>query len=110
MRTTPACDAAHTPERAVSSRKPDTSFTIAAPAARHSLATVALTVTLPLYQAGLTDAQARQAKQTAGQRKNDIETASRQTLQTAQQNWSLFNSAQAQVTAARGDQRHPRLQ
>lgn len=60
-------------------------------------ATIALTVTLPLYQAGLTDAQARQAKQIASQRKIDIETTSRQTVQTAQQNWSSFDSAQAQV-------------
>jgi outer membrane protein len=62
-------------------------------------ATVALSVTLPLYQAGLTDAQARSAKQTAGQRRIDIETATRQTVQGAVQNWSLYEAARSQVQA-----------
>ena len=62
-------------------------------------ATVSLSVTFPLYQAGLTDAQTRAAKQTAGQRRIDIETTRRQVLQAALQNWSLFDAARAQVQA-----------
>jgi TolC family type I secretion outer membrane protein len=60
-------------------------------------ATVALTVTLPLYQAGLVDAQARQAKQTAGQRRIDIQTQQRSTVTTAVQNWDALNTARAQI-------------
>lgn len=59
--------------------------------------TVALTVTMPLYQAGLTDAQARQAKQTAGQRRIDIETSRRSTAEVGVQNWDALYSARAQI-------------
>ena len=62
-------------------------------------ATVSLSVTFPLYQAGLTDAQTRAAKQTAGQSRIDLETTRRQVLQAALQNWSLFEAARAQVQA-----------
>lgn len=62
-------------------------------------ATVALTVTMPLYQAGLIDAQARQAKETAGQRRIDIQTQQRSTLAGAVQNWDLLNSARAQMAS-----------
>jgi outer membrane protein len=62
-------------------------------------ATVAVTVTLPLYQAGLVDAQARQAKQTAGQRRIDIQTQQRSTEATAIQNWDQLNSARAQIAS-----------
>jgi outer membrane protein len=60
-------------------------------------ATVAVTVTMPLYQAGLTDAQARQAKETAGQRRIDIQTIQRSTIEVGVQNWDLLASARAQV-------------
>jgi outer membrane protein len=60
-------------------------------------ATVALTVTMPLYQAGLVDAQARQAKQTAGQRRIDIQTQQRSTEASAIQNWDQLSSARAQI-------------
>ncbi len=62
-------------------------------------ATVAVTVTLPLYQAGLIDAQARQAKETAGQRRLDIQTQQRSTLANAVQNWDLLNTARAQIAS-----------
>ncbi|HEX9463931.1 MAG TPA: TolC family outer membrane protein [Alphaproteobacteria bacterium] len=62
-------------------------------------ATVAVTVTMPLYQAGLIDAQARQAKETAGQRRIDIQTQQRSTIEVGVQNWDLLNSARAQVTS-----------
>ena len=62
-------------------------------------ATIAVTVTMPLYQAGLVDAQARQAKETAGQRRIDIQTQQRATLASAVQNWDLLNSARAQITS-----------
>ena len=60
-------------------------------------ATVAVTVTLPLYQAGLIDAEARQAKQTAGQRRIDVQTQQRSIEASAVQNWDLLNSARAQI-------------
>jgi len=60
-------------------------------------ASVAVTVTLPLYQAGLVDAQARQAKQTAGQRRIDIQTQQRSTETGAIQNWDQLSSARAQI-------------
>jgi outer membrane protein len=60
-------------------------------------ASFAVTVTLPLYQAGLVDAQARQAKQTAGQRRIDIQTQQRSTEASAIQNWDQLNSARAQI-------------
>lgn len=62
-------------------------------------ATVAVTVTMPLYQAGLIDAQARQAKQTAGQRRIDIQTQERSVDESAVQNWDLLNSARAQIAS-----------
>lgn len=62
-------------------------------------ATVAVTVTLPLYQAGLVDAQARQAKQTAGQRRIDIQTQQRSTEASAIQNWDQLSSARAQIAS-----------
>jgi TolC family type I secretion outer membrane protein len=62
-------------------------------------ATVAVTVTMPLYQAGLIDAEARQAKQTAGQRRIDIQTQERSIDASAVQNWDLLNSARAQVAS-----------
>jgi outer membrane protein len=58
---------------------------------------VALTLTMPLYQAGLTDAQARAAKQTAGQRRIDIETSRRSTIEAGVQNWDALNAARAQT-------------
>jgi outer membrane protein len=58
---------------------------------------VAVTVTMPLYQAGLTDAQARAAKQTAGQRRIDIETSRRATIETGVTSWDALNSARAQM-------------
>jgi outer membrane protein len=58
---------------------------------------VAVTVTMPLYQAGLTDAQARQAKQTAGQRRIDIETSRRSTIEAGVQSWDALYSARAQI-------------
>lgn len=62
-------------------------------------ATIAVTVTMPLYQAGLIDAEARQAKETAGQRRIDIQTQQRSTLASAVQNWDLLNSARAQIAS-----------
>jgi len=62
-------------------------------------ATIAVTVAMPLYQAGLIDAQARQAKETAGQRRIDIQTQQRSTTETAVQNWDLLSSARAQVVS-----------
>jgi outer membrane protein len=65
--------------------------------AQQDNATVALTVTMPLYQAGLIDAQARQAKETAGQRRIDIQTQQRSTTETGVQNWDLLATARAQI-------------
>lgn len=62
-------------------------------------ATVAVTVTMPLYQAGLIDAEARQAKQTAGQRRIDVQTQERSIDASAVQNWDLLNSARAQIAS-----------
>jgi outer membrane protein len=80
-------------------RNTETGTTAASRGVQADDGTVAVTVTLPLYQAGLIDAQARQAKQTAGQRRIDIQTQQRSTTASAIQNWDLLNSARAQIAS-----------
>jgi outer membrane protein len=56
-----------------------------------------LTVTVPIYQQGLTDARVREAKQTQGQRRNQIDVSQRQVVDEANRAWQQLTTARAQI-------------
>src|SRR5207237_42728 len=53
-------------------------------------AQVTAQLTMPLYEGGAIYSQTRQAEQTAGQRRRQVDDASRAAVQTATQDWSTF--------------------
>ena len=57
-------------------------------------------LSVPLYQAGLPDSKVRQAKETLGQRRNDLDAARDSARQAAIAAWGTLNAARAQITAA----------
>jgi outer membrane protein len=70
-------------------------------------ASVAAQLTVPIYQGGAEYSTIRQAKETLGQRRLDLDTARDQVVSTVTQSWgqldaakAAINSTQAQVTAA----------
>jgi outer membrane protein len=62
-------------------------------------ASVSVSVSVPLYQAGQTDARVREAKQTAAQRRIDVETQRRSTLETALRRLEALHTARARITS-----------
>ena len=60
---------------------------------------VAGQLTVPVYQGGAEYATIRQAKETLGQRRTDLDTARDQTQQTLVQTWGQLESAKAQIQA-----------
>ncbi len=58
-------------------------------------------VTVPLYEAGSTYSRVREAKQTAGQRRIEIETNRRNVVEQASSRWDTLQSARAQIEALR---------
>jgi TolC family type I secretion outer membrane protein len=62
-------------------------------------ASVTVSVSVPLYQAGSVDARVREAKQTAGQRRIEVEDVRRRTQESARRNLEALTTARARVTA-----------
>lgn len=60
---------------------------------------VAGQLTVPVYQGGTEYSAIRQAKETLGQRRTDLDTARDQTQQTLVQSWGQLESAKAQIQA-----------
>lgn len=56
-----------------------------------------VTVTVPIYQQGLTDARVREAKQTKGQRRTQIDVSQRQVVDDANRAWQQLTTARAQI-------------
>ncbi len=56
-----------------------------------------LAVTVPIYQQGLTDARVREAKQTQGQRRTQIDVSQRQVVDDANRAWQQLTTARAQI-------------
>lgn len=62
-------------------------------------ASVQLTFAVPLYQQGLVEARIREAKQTAGQRRIEMEDARRKATEDTTRSWEALNTARARMTA-----------
>lgn len=62
-------------------------------------ATVTAQMTMPLYEGGAIYSQTRQAEQTVGQRRSQVDVARRQSVQTATQNWETLQAARASIAS-----------
>ena len=75
---------------------------------RTDTASVVAQMTVPLYEAGSVYSQTRQAQQTVGQRRSQVDVARREAVQNATQSWETLQAARASiasfVTAARAAQ------
>jgi outer membrane protein len=60
---------------------------------------VLITLTVPIYQAGAEYSRIRQAKETLGQTKNQVDAAIRLTSQNATQAWQNLQAARAKITS-----------
>jgi outer membrane protein/adhesin transport system outer membrane protein len=60
-------------------------------------ASVVAQLTIPLYQAGSVSSRVREAKQTAGQRRIEIDEARRQTVENAIRAWEALTTARASI-------------
>ena len=56
-------------------------------------------LTMPLYEGGAIYSQTRQAEQTVGQRRSQVDDARRFAVQTATQNWSTLQAARASISS-----------
>jgi outer membrane protein len=66
---------------------------------RQDEASVGLRMTMPLYEGGAVYSQTRQAEQTVGQRRSQVDDARRQAVQTAIQNWETLRAARASIAS-----------
>jgi outer membrane protein len=66
---------------------------------QNSIATVTGQLSIPLYQGGSEYATIRQAKETLGQRRLDLDTAREQAQQIVVQSWGQLEAAKAQIQA-----------
>jgi TolC family type I secretion outer membrane protein len=62
-------------------------------------ASVVLQLAVPLYQQGSVEARIREAKQTAGQRRLELDDTRRRAAEDATRNWEALTTARARVTA-----------
>jgi outer membrane protein TolC len=67
--------------------------------ARQDSATAQLQLTMPLYEGGAIYSQTRQAEQTVGQRRSQVDDARRQAVQAATQAWETLQSARASIAS-----------
>jgi outer membrane protein len=67
--------------------------------AREDTASVVAQLTMPLYEGGAIYSQTRQAEQTVGQRRSQVDDARRAAVQTATQSWATLMSARAAVAS-----------
>ena len=68
---------------------------------RQNVAEILVTATVPLYQAGFEESQVRQAKQTAAQRRLEVDEARRAVQSNLVGAWQAYATAQAQTVAFR---------
>ena len=66
---------------------------------RQDTAAVSARLTMPLYEGGAVYSQTRQAQQTVGQRRSQVDDARRQAVQTATQNWETLQAARAAMAS-----------
>jgi TolC family type I secretion outer membrane protein len=64
-----------------------------------STATITATMTMPLYEGGAIYSLTRQAQQTVGQRRSQLDDARRAAVQTADQNWATLEAARASIAS-----------
>lgn len=62
-------------------------------------AAIAAQMTMPLYEGGAIYSQTRQAQQTVGQRRSQVDDARRAAVQSATQNWSILQAARASISS-----------
>jgi outer membrane protein len=62
-------------------------------------ASIVAQMTMPLYEGGSIYSQTRQAEQTVGQRRSQVDDARRLATQTATQNWSTLQAARASISS-----------
>ncbi|HZW51086.1 MAG TPA: TolC family outer membrane protein, partial [Rudaea sp.] len=67
--------------------------------AREDAASLALQLTVPLYQGGKVYSQTRQAEQTVGQQQSEVDLQRRNAVQTATQNWETLKAARAAIAS-----------
>jgi outer membrane protein len=61
--------------------------------------TIAAQMTIPLYEGGAIYSQTRQAEQTVGQRRSQVDDARRAAVQTATQSWETLKAARASIAS-----------
>lgn len=66
---------------------------------REDIGTVMLQMTMPLYEGGAIYSQTRQAEQTVGFRRSQVDDARRAAVQTATQNWETLQAARAAIAS-----------
>jgi outer membrane protein len=66
---------------------------------RQDTASVVAQITMPLYESGLIYSQTRQAEQTVGQRRSQVDDARRLAVQQATQAWETLQSARAAIAS-----------
>lgn len=66
---------------------------------RQDSASAVLQLTMPLYEGGAVYSQTRQAEQTVGQRRSQVDDARRAAVQTATQSWQTLVAARAAITS-----------
>ena len=62
-------------------------------------AAIAAQMTIPLYEGGAIYSQTRQAQQTVGQRRSQVDDARRAAVQLATQSWSVLQAARASISS-----------
>lgn len=62
-------------------------------------ATIVAQMTMPLYEGGAIYSQTRQAQQTVGQRRSQVDDARRAAVQLATQSWSILQAARASISS-----------
>jgi outer membrane protein len=62
-------------------------------------AAISAQMTWPLYEGGAIYSQTRQAQQTVGQRRSQVDDARRAAVQTATQNWATLQAARASISS-----------
>ncbi|HVC57651.1 MAG TPA: TolC family outer membrane protein [Stellaceae bacterium] len=67
--------------------------------ARIDAASVTAQLTMPLYEGGAVYSQTRQAEQTVGQRRSQVDDARRQAVQSATQAWETLQAARAAIAS-----------
>jgi outer membrane protein len=73
--------------------------TVTTTGTRTDTASLVAQMTVPLYEAGTIYAQTRQAEQTVGQRRSQVDIARRTAVQLAEQSWQQLQAARASIAS-----------